>query len=199
MQGHVRRTAAEDDITEYTAGKLVDRLVRTFPHLLNDSEPSGALFHRRAQLVAEEVHHRFGSSSAKLNFTDIAALSCGADSETCSALVREGVVVLGDKLASEVRRGHELKAHSPAEVAMRLAAAKACVLIAEKLVTNSEEHVTSAQFWRHLCLLAQARDENKKKELQKQHDLNHNAGDAKVTELSEDDLMQMVCKDTLHY
>ena len=24
-------------------------------------------------------------------------------------------------------------------------------------------------------------------------------GDAKVTELSEDDLMQMVCKDTLHY
>jgi hypothetical protein len=52
MQAHVRQAAAaEEDACAYTAGKLVERLVRAFPEL-NDTEPCGAVLHRRAQIVA---------------------------------------------------------------------------------------------------------------------------------------------------
>lgn len=62
------------------------------------------LFHRKAQLLADDLRRRFGARDYRLNFTDAALLVAGADADSVLALRRHRILTVAPGLTGRYRR-----------------------------------------------------------------------------------------------
>jgi len=201
LQAH-SKGKVEEDTTSYTAALLVARLTSVFECLqdVEKCEDGTILFHRRAQCIAEDLHFRFSKQEKKLNFPDVDLLSFGADAETSAAFIQRGFLVPSDSLAAKIRNGKIMNAHSKEEIALRLASAKGCELLAQNLFSESEP-VTCGHVWRYFDLLFKSEHQNKVKALEKDALQNDTPGQEAKVSLIVDDLVttNFVCRDSIHY
>ena len=58
------------------------------------------LFHRKAQLLADDMRRRFGARDYRLNFTDSARLAVGSDADAVLVLRRHRVLAVAPVLAA---------------------------------------------------------------------------------------------------
>ena len=87
----------------YTANTLVHRLATCFDCFTDQATIGNTtvLFHRKAQLLADDLRRRFGGRDFRLNFSDGGDLTAGSDAETALQLRRHDIITLSPTLSAK--------------------------------------------------------------------------------------------------
>lgn len=128
-----------------SAARLVDALVDAFPVTFDDAyvaadaegRPSRVCLYKKAQLVASELHGRFGRESPAFAFHDFGRLTAFVDNVVVAMARQAGAVACTRAVAADIEAGRPLHCGGGPEVALRAAALHAVEVAVETINTGA--------------------------------------------------------------
>ncbi|KAJ1818454.1 hypothetical protein LPJ75_001440 [Coemansia sp. RSA 2598] len=122
-----------------TSAHLVTKLVAAFPSLRDASKVNGQQVYlfKKAQLIAYDVHQRFGKSDAKFAFPDIDQMTIFVDNVVPAMLQHHGLITPSQEIQSKIKDGKELSLEET--TAMRAAS----IVAAQSVVDSATEAARS--------------------------------------------------------